>query len=148
MLINRIFSFIEYLVLTTMFTCLQCEQPLSDQLIHILASLQPFRSQLCQFKFENCIQDSSYADQFDTDCNMYSRLRDCFRLLLDESQCLSIQLKHQYQQAKQNEYDACQTPSLHQSVRSSMFTSLSTRLNVPVRTNSLLVIMTISLSSM
>ncbi|CAF1556463.1 unnamed protein product, partial [Rotaria sordida] len=28
-------------------------------------SLQPFRSQFCQFKFENCIQDSSYADQLD-----------------------------------------------------------------------------------
>ena len=79
----------------------------SSQLYHILGSLQPFRSQICQFKFENCIQDSSYADQLDNDCNIYSRLRDCFRSLLDESQCLTMQLKRQYKKAKQNEYESC-----------------------------------------
>jgi len=79
----------------------------SNQLFHILGSLQPFRSQFCQFKFENCIQDSSYADQLDNDCNIYSRLRDCFRSLLDEKQCLTIQLKRQYKKVKQNEYDSC-----------------------------------------
>jgi hypothetical protein len=62
---------------------------------------------MCQFKFENCIQDSSYADQLDNDCNIYSRLRDCFRTLLDDKQCLTLQLRRQYKKAKQNEYEAC-----------------------------------------
>lgn len=81
--------------------------PSSSQLYQILGSFQPFRSQMCQFKFENCIQDSSYADQLDNDCNIYSRLRDCFRTLLDDKQCLTLQLRRQYKKAKQNEYEAC-----------------------------------------
>ncbi|UJR21964.1 hypothetical protein I4U23_025032 [Adineta vaga] len=94
----------------------QQQQQSSSQLFRILTSLKPLRPQICQFKFENCIQDSSYADQLDTDCDIYSRLRDCFRSLFDESQCLSSQLKHQYKQAKKNEYEACGvTPSYESS---------------------------------
>ncbi|CAF2668288.1 unnamed protein product [Rotaria sp. Silwood2] len=106
-----------------MLTCILSQQQQSssssNQLFHIVTALKPFHSQICQFKFENCIQDSSYADQLDTDCNIYSRLRDCFRLLLDESQCLSSQLKHQYKKAKQNEYEACGVISSYESIRSS-----------------------------
>jgi len=97
----------------------------SNQLLHILDSIQPSRSQLCQFKFENCIQDSSYADQLDTDCNIYSRIRDCFRSLLDESQCRTIQLKRQYNQAKKNEYETCGVASSLESISSSMYISSS-----------------------
>ncbi|CAF1339166.1 unnamed protein product [Adineta steineri] len=126
MIINRILNLIESIVILTLLTCILCEQQQqqqqsSNQLFHILTSLKPFRSQICQFKFENCIQDSSYADQLDTDCNIYSRLRDCFRSLLDESQCLSSQLKHQYKKAKQNEYEACGVTSSYQSAHSSCF---------------------------
>ncbi|CAF0936606.1 unnamed protein product [Rotaria sordida] len=98
----------------TVLTCIVSQQQQrqlssssSNQLFHIVTALKPFHSQLCQFKFENCIQDSSYADQLNNHCNIYSRLRDCFRLLLDESQCLSLELKHEYKKAKQNEYEAC-----------------------------------------
>lgn len=102
----------------------------ANQLYNILGSLQPFRSQYCQFKFENCIQDSSYADQLDNDCNIYSRLRDCFRSLLDEIQCLTIQLKRQYKKAKQNEYDSCgialSLESLHQPIHTSSSFRLTT----------------------
>ena len=112
-------------LLSSLFTCILSQERLSSQLIHILTSLQPFRAQICQFKFENCIQDSSYADQLDTDCNIYSRLRDCFRSLLDEPQCLSNQLKRQYKQAKQNEYEACGISSSYESIRSAVYTSSS-----------------------
>ncbi|CAF4807681.1 unnamed protein product [Rotaria sp. Silwood2] len=115
-----------------MLTCILSQQQQSssssNQLFHIVTALKPFHSQICQFKFENCIQDSSYADQLDTDCNIYSRLRDCFRLLLDESQCLSSQLKHQYKKAKQNEYEACGVISSYESIRSSLYTSSSSKL--------------------
>lgn len=100
----------------------------ASQLYNILGSLQPFRSQFCQFKFENCIQDSSYADQLDNDCNIYSRLRDCFRSLLDETQCLTIQLKRQYKKAKQNEYDSCGIALSLESLHSPINTSSSLRL--------------------
>ena len=83
----------------------QQQQRSTSQLYHILTSLKPLRPQICQFKFENCIQDSSYADQLNTACDIYSRLRDCFRSLLDESQCLSTQLKRQYKQAKKKNGD-------------------------------------------
>lgn len=98
----------------------------ASQLFNILGTLQPFRSQFCQFKFENCVQDSSYADQLDNDCNIYSRLRDCFRALLDESQCLSMQLKRQYKKAKQNEYESCGIALSYESINASMYTSSST----------------------
>ena len=113
------------IVLSSLFAGILAQERLSNQLIHILTSLQPFRAQICQFKFENCIQDSSYADQLDTDCNIYSRLRDCFRSLLDEPQCLSSQLKRQYKQAKQNEYEACGISSSYESIRSAVYTSSS-----------------------
>ncbi|UJR27236.1 hypothetical protein I4U23_008532 [Adineta vaga] len=103
----------------------------SNQLFNILGTLQPFRSQFCQFKFENCIQDSSYADQLDNDCNIYSRLRDCFRSLLDETQCLTIQLKRQYKKAKQNEYESCGIALSYESINSSIYTtSSSMKLNM------------------
>ncbi|CAF3361302.1 unnamed protein product [Rotaria socialis] len=102
-----------------MSTCIRSQHQSSNQLYQIVTGLKQFHSQLCQFKFENCIQDSSYADQLDTDCNIYSRLRDCFRSLLDDSQCLSAQLKDQYTKAKQNEYQACGVASSYESVRSS-----------------------------
>ncbi|CAF3618804.1 unnamed protein product [Rotaria sp. Silwood1] len=106
------------------------DDQLPNQLFNILGSLQPFRSQFCQFKFENCIQDSSYADQLDNDCNIYSRLRDCFRSLLDETQCLTIQLKRQYKQAKQNEYESCGITLSLESINSSINTSLSFKINI------------------
>ena len=97
----------------------------SNALYHILGSLPPFRSQICQFKFENCIQDSSFADQLDNDCSIYSRLRDCFRSLLDETQCLSVPLRRQYKKAKQNEYESCGVALSFESITSSIDTSPS-----------------------
>lgn len=123
----------------------QDEQP-SNLLFNILGSLQPFRSQYCQFKFENCIQDSSYADQLDNDCNIYSRLRDCFRSLLDETQCLTLQLKRQYKQAKYNEYESCGIAVSLESLHSSMITSSSLRLDTNYLTVYFLFIIFISLS--
>ncbi|CAF5216923.1 unnamed protein product, partial [Rotaria magnacalcarata] len=119
MIINRTLNLIEFIVILTMSTCIRSQHQSSNQLYQIVTGLKQFHSQLCQFKFENCIQDSSYADQLDTDCNIYSRLRDCFRSLLDDSQCLSAQLKDQYKKAKQNEYQACGVASSYASVRSS-----------------------------
>jgi hypothetical protein len=118
----------------------------SNQLLNIVGSLQPFRSQFCQFKFENCIQDSSYADQLDNDCNIYSRLRDCFRSLLDETQCLTIQLKRQYKKAKQNEYDSCGIALSLESIHSSIETSSSLKLNINYLIVYFLLIISISLS--
>jgi len=118
----------------------------SNQLFNILGSLQPFRSQFCQFKFENCIQDSSYADQLDNDCNIYSRLRDCFRSLLDETQCLTIQLKRQYKKAKQNEYDSCGIALSLESIHSPVDTSSSLKLNINYLIIYFLLIISISLS--
>jgi hypothetical protein len=130
-----------------MITCILSEQQSSNQLFHILSSLKPINSQICQFKFENCIQDSSYADQLDNICNIYSRLRDCFRSLLDDSQCISSQLKYQYRKTRQNEYKACgDVSSSYESVRSSWYTSLSTKLKTTCLTIFILFIIAISLS--
>lgn len=145
MIINRLLNLIEFIVILTIPTCIRSQQrQSSNQLYQILTGLKPFHSQFCQFKFENCIQDSSYADQLDTDCNIYSRLRDCYRSLLDESQCLTPQLKHQYKKAKVNEYEACGVLSSYQSVRSSRFTSSSSKLQTTCLTMFLLFITTIS----
>lgn len=111
----------------------------SNQLFHILNTLKPLRSQMCQFKFENCIQDSSYADQLDNRCNIYSRLRDCFRTLFDDLHCSTTQLKQQYRKVRENEYLACSTPPLH----SSMHTSKSSRNSLRIL---LLLLLSISLS--
>jgi len=103
-ILNILFQLIAILTIIKSIFCENHQQDqTSNQLFNILGSLQPFRSQFCQYKFENCIQDSSYIDQLDTDCNIYSRLRDCFRSLLDETQCLTIQLKRQYNKIKKNE---------------------------------------------
>jgi hypothetical protein len=149
MSIIQTLNLIKLIVILTMLTYIQSEQQQqqsSNQLSHILTSLKPFHSQICQFKFENCIQDFSYADQLDTDCNIYSRLRDCFRLLLDETQCLSSQLKRQYKKAKQNEYEACGIASSYVSFGSSWYTSSSVKLKTTCLTTLLLFIITISLS--
>jgi hypothetical protein len=146
MIIIQTLNLIKLIVILTILTCILCEQQQSNQLYHILTSLKPFRSQLCQFKFENCIQDSSYADQLDTDCNIYSRLRDCFRLLLDDSQCVSSQLKHQYKKARLNEYEACGVASSYESVRSSWYTSSSSKLKITCLTTFILFFIAIFLS--
>jgi hypothetical protein len=149
MIILQTLNLIELIVILMMLSYVRAEQQQqsSNQLYHILASLQPFRSQTCQFKFENCVQDSSYADQLDTDCNIYSRLRDCFRSLLDESQCLSTQLKRQYKKAKLNEYEACGVALSYDSVRSSFYTSSSSKLKTTCLTTHILpFFITISLS--
>jgi hypothetical protein len=151
MIINRIFNSLYQLiviltVLEYIFSENNQQDQSSNQLFNILGSLQPFRSQFCQFKFENCIQDSSYADQLDNDCNIYSRLRDCFRSLLDETQCLTIQLKRQYKKAKQNEYDSCGIAISLESINSSVETSSSTKLNINYLTVYFLLIISISLS--
>lgn len=148
MIIQRTLNFIEYIVILMILTCTQVSEQQqkhsSNQLFHILTSLKPFHLQICQFKFENCIQDSSYADQLDTDCNIYSRLRDCFRSLLDDSQCLSNQVKHQYKRAKQNEYEACGVSSSHETVRSLWYTSSSSKLKTTCLTVFILFIIRIS----
>ena len=134
-----------FVVLTTSKTIFsQIHQ--EDLLVNILSSLQPFRSQICQFKFENCIQDSSYADQLDNYCNIYSRLRDCFRSLLDERPCLTLQLKHQYKQAKQNEYESCGIAISLESIKSSFNTSSSSKLKINYPTVCFLFIILILLS--
>lgn len=130
MFINAILHCFLFVVLGTHATSAesdvhQQDSSSSNQLYHILGSLQPFRSQICQFKFENCIQDSSYADQLDNDCNIYSRLRDCFRSLLDETQCLTVQLKRQYKKAKQNEYESCGIALSFESIHASTDPSTS-----------------------
>ncbi|CAF0945871.1 unnamed protein product [Rotaria sordida] len=151
MIINRILNLIEFIVIMTVLTCIVSQQQQrqlssssSNQLFHIVTALKPFHSQLCQFKFENCIQDSSYADQLNNHCNIYSRLRDCFRLLLDESQCLSLELKHEYKKAKQNEYEACGVRSSYESIRSSFYISSSSKLNITYLTIFFLFIIFIS----
>ena len=126
MILNLIELFVILTIFPSIFTERQHQS--SSQLYHILHSLKPIRSQICQFKFENCIQDSSYADQLDNVCNIYSRLRDCFRSLFDDSQCTSSQLKHQYRKIRQNEYEACGVASSYHSVRSSLQTSSSSKL--------------------
>lgn len=149
MIIIRTSNLIELIVILTMLICIRSEQKQeqpSNQLFHILSSLKPIRSQICQFKFENCIQDSSYADQLDTVCNIYSRLRDCFRSLLDETQCLTIQLKRQYKKAKQNEYDSCGIALSLESIHSSIETSSSLKLNINYLIVYFLLIISISLS--
>ena len=149
MIIIQTLNLIQLIVILTMLTCILSEeqqQQKSDQLYRILKSLKPFRPQNCQFKFENCIQDSSYADQFDTDCNIYSRLRDCFRLLLDEISCISSQLKHEYKTAKRYEYEACGVASSYDSVRSSWYTSSSSKLKITYLTMFILFFVTIFLS--
>ncbi len=149
MIIIRTSNLIELIVILTMLICIRSEQKQeqpSNQLFHILSSLKPIRSQICQFKFENCIQDSSYADQLDTVCNIYSRLRDCFRSLLDDIQCSSLQIKHQYQRTRQNEYKACGVSSSYESVRSSRYTSSSTKLKTTCPTTFILFFIAISLS--
>ncbi|CAF0796329.1 unnamed protein product [Rotaria sordida] len=151
MIINQILNIFYQLIviLTTIKYCfseIHQDDQLSNQLFNILGSLQPFRSQFCQFKFENCIQDSSYADQLDNDCNIYSRLRDCFRSLLDETQCLTIQLRRQYKQAKQNEYESCGITLSLESINSSINTSSSFKININYLTVFFLFIISISLS--
>jgi len=140
-------SFVLLTIIKSIFCQTHQQDQTSNQLFNILGSLQPFRSQFCQFKFENCIQDSSYADQLDNDCNIYSRLRDCFRSLLDETQCLTIQLKRQYKKAKQNEYDSCGIALSLESIHPSVDTSSSLKLNNNSLTVYLLFIISIVLSS-
>jgi hypothetical protein len=131
MIILRFFNILsQFFIISTIIKSIFSEDQTSNQLYNILGSLQPFRSQFCQFKFENCIQDSSYADQLDNDCNIYSRLRDCFRSLLDETQCLTIQLKRQYKKAKQNEYDSCGIALSLESIHSTVNTSSTRKLNI------------------
>ena len=149
MIINRIWNLTELIVIIlTILTSILCEQQERqqslDQLFHIVTSLRRFHSQKCQFKFENCIQDLSYANQLDTECNVYSHLRDCFRSLLDESQCLSHQLKHQYNEAKKHEYEACGSISSYESVRSSWYTSSSSKLSTTYLTTLILFVIIIS----
>lgn len=146
MVIIRTVYLNELFVILTMFISIRSEQQQSsDQLLHILSSLKPIRSQYCQFKFENCIQDLSYADQLDTVCNIYSRLRDCFRLLLDDKECSTSQLKHQYKKTRENEYQACNNhPSSYQSIRSSWYTSLSSKLKTTSLTTYILFFLLIS----
>lgn len=98
---------LSFILISTLFTLVYGETILSKELITILSSLQPFHSQYCQFKFENCIQDSSHADQFKNSCQIYARLRDCYRFLLDDQHCRSKQSKEQYQEMKEKEYQAC-----------------------------------------
>ena len=120
----------------------------TNPLFNILGSLQPFRSQICQFKFENCIQDSSYADFLDNDCNIYSRLRDCFRSLLDDKQCLTLQLKRQYRKAKQNEYESCGIALSFESIHSSTpETSISSILSINHTFLTILILFSMILSS-
>jgi hypothetical protein len=150
-IIRTLNIFYQLFVLLTIIKSIFCQthqqDQTSNQLFNILGSLQPFRSQFCQFKFENCIQDSSYADQLDNDCNIYSRLRDCFRSLLDETQCLTIQLKRQYKKAKQNEYDSCGIALSLESIHPSVDTSSSLKLNNNSLTVYFLFIISIVLSS-
>ncbi len=138
--------FVMLTIIKSIFCQTHQQDQTSNQLLNIVGSLQPFRSQFCQFKFENCIQDSSYADQLDNDCNIYSRLRDCFRSLLDETQCLTIQLKRQYKKAKQNEYDSCGIALSLESIHSSIETSSSLKLNINYLIVYFLLIISISLS--
>jgi len=143
--LNILFQlFVMLTIIKTIFCETHQQDQTSNQLFNILGSLQPFRSQFCQFKFENCIQDSSYADQLDNDCNIYSRLRDCFRSLLDETQCLTIQLKRQYKKAKQNEYDSCGISLSLESMHPNIDTSSSLKLNINYLTVCLLFIISIS----
>jgi hypothetical protein len=141
---------LQLIVILTIIKSIFCEthqqDQTSNQLFNILGSLQPFRSQFCQFKFENCIQDSSYADQLDNDCNIYSRLRDCFRSLLDETQCLTIQLKRQYKKAKQNEYDSCGIALSLESIHSTINTSSAFKFKINYLTVYFLFILSISSS--
>jgi hypothetical protein len=141
---------LQLIVILTIIKTIFCEthqqDQTSNQLFNILGSLQPFRSQFCQFKFENCIQDSSYADQLDNDCNIYSRLRDCFRSLLDETQCLTIQLKRQYKKAKQNEYDSCGIALSLESIHSPINTSSAFKIKINYLTVYFLFILSISSS--
>jgi hypothetical protein len=141
---------LQLIVILTIIKSIFCEthqqDQTSNQLFNILGSLQPFRSQFCQFKFENCIQDSSYADQLDNDCNIYSRLRDCFRSLLDETQCLTIQLKRQYKKAKQNEYDSCGIALSLESIHSPINTSSAFKFKINYLTVYFLFILSISSS--
>jgi len=138
--------FVMLTIIKSIFCQTHQQDQTSNQLLNIVGSLQPFRSQFCQFKFENCIQDSSYADQLDNDCNIYSRLRDCFRSLLDETQCLTIQLKRQYKKAKQNEYDSCGIALSLESIHSPVDTSSSLKLNINYLIIYFLLIISISLS--
>jgi uncharacterized membrane protein YhaH (DUF805 family) len=132
-----IIYYLELFVLWTFSTCIcsdiQQQEQSSSQLYHILGALQPFRAQICQFKFENCIQDLSYADQLDNDCNIYSRLRDCYRSLLDEKQCLTAQLKRQFKKAKQNEYESCGIAMSFESIHSSTDVSSSSSSSAATR---------------
>lgn len=143
--------FVLLTIIKNIFSDINQQDQTTNPLFNILGSLQPFRSQFCQFKFENCIQDSSYADQLDNDCNIYSRLRDCFRSLLDETQCLTIQLKRQYKKAKQNEYDSCgialSLESIHSSSETSSSSSLSLKFNINYIIIYFLLTIFISLSS-
>ena len=133
-------NLIELFLLLILFPLILSKQSLSssNQLFHALSSLKPLRSQTCQFKFENCIQDFSYADQLDSYCNIYSRLRDCFRSLVDDLQCSSSQTKQEYYKSRENEYRACGIASSHQSIRSSMYTSSSFKLQTSLLTTLLL----------
>ncbi|CAF3327234.1 unnamed protein product [Rotaria socialis] len=147
MIVNRSLTiFYQFFVILTISKYSFSEIHPDDQLLNILSTLQPFRSQFCQFKFENCIQDSTFADQLDNDCNIYSRLRDCFRSLLDEPQCLTLQLKRQYKQAKQNEYESCGIALSLESINSSINTSSSMKLNIHFLTAYFLFITSILLS--
>lgn len=151
MIINRTSTyFYQLFVLLTIskysFSETNQDDQMSNQLLHILGMLPPFRTQFCQFKFENCIQDSTFADQLDNDCNIYSRLRDCFRSLLDEPQCLTLQLKRQYKQAKQNEYESCGIALSLDSINSSINTSSSRKLNIHFLTVYFLLILLVLLT--
>lgn len=144
MIVSRTSNLTEPFVILTLFTSLlsaQQQQHAPGRLFRILASLQSLRPQVCQFKFENCMQDSSYADHLATECDIYSRLRDCSRALFDEPQCRTSTLKHQYKLAKQKEYESCGVASAYEAAHSFWQTSSASRLPTTCRTVPLLLLL-------
>ena len=117
MLIDRLLL----MIFSTILPFIYCQTIVPKQLINILSSLQPFQSQYCQFKFENCVQDSTYADQFTSDCQIYARLRNCYSFLLDDEFCRSDKTRKQYERTRQNEYKICTSISRRLNFSSSCF---------------------------
>ena len=109
---------IEFIFFINLFPFLRSNQSLISwkDMSHIVLSLKPLHPSICQFKVENCHQTFAYAQQYDTYCNFYSRLRDCYRPLFDDMQCLSSELEKTYRTIRQNEYDACNNHPLARSV--------------------------------
>lgn len=128
MSITRISIYFDCIVVSflTMFVCLQSKEVVpSTRLDQIFSTLPVLRPDSCRLKFENCLQDLSYADQLNSNCNIYSRIRDCYHSLFDHSSCLSDQFHRYYHHAKQNEYKACSASSsfFYGAPRSSMLNS-------------------------